>query len=65
MSVLIVPLLVFLVALSFSVRIIFLMSEDREISKFLGAARHTAWSAVGFSLGVAIIQSGIQAGHFG
>lgn len=59
MSIFIAPLIVVLVALGFSGRIVFLKGAGREVSKSLGAARYAAWSAAGFSLALAIIQSGL------
>lgn len=59
MNIFVVPLIVVLIAIGFSGRIVFLRGAGREASKSLGAARYVAWSAVGFSLALAIIKSGL------
>lgn len=59
MTIFVAPLFVLLVAIGFSARIVFLKSKHREVSRSLGSARYAAWSAAGFSLALALLQSGL------
>lgn len=59
MSMFVASLFVLLVALGFSARIVVLQGRGVEIPKSVASARYAVWALFGFSLALAVLQSGL------